>query len=97
MNDDICRFSEIMQEIKDLVNEAVAITKAHDDMTYQRAKGYWAAHIAMAVDKDHGYLGSSMFTMEDALNDLESLDEEFEDDCPFDNDDLPEEPEKDCQ
>jgi len=36
-----------------------------------RADAYWMAHIKMALDKQHEYLGGSMVTMQDTIDELE--------------------------
>ena len=40
------------------------------------AKSYWLAHIVTALDKDHGYLGGSMGTMQDTIDALREGEEE---------------------
>ncbi len=36
-----------------------------------RAKAYWLAHIRCALDDDHEYLGGSMYTLQETIDDLE--------------------------
>lgn len=61
-------FEEIMLDIKEKVERALEIVKYRcDRIEYERAKSYWYAHIVMAIDNDHSYLGKNMGTMEDSL------------------------------
>jgi len=71
------RMLEIKEEIKDLVSEVVKILRDAEGSTLSRAKAYWIPHIKMALDKDHGYLGGSMVTMQDTINEL---DDDYESD-----------------
>lgn len=74
------RLIEIKDEIKTLLEEAKQIIryKSSNSITWERARSYWYAHIMMALDKEHDYLGGSMFTMEDTINELEEVDEDDE-------------------
>ena len=63
------RLGEIKEEIKELVREAVDLIR--DTNEYERAKGYWYAHIVCALDDDHMYLGGSMVTMQRTIDALE--------------------------
>lgn len=76
------RLEEIKDEIKELMEEAKHLVRRHaDQIVYEQARSYWIPHILMALDKDHDYLGSSMFTMEDTIcqMDDDEEDEESED------------------
>ena len=35
------------------------------------AESYWVSHIRMALDNEHQYLGGSMHTMQDTIDELE--------------------------
>jgi hypothetical protein len=78
------RVAEIKNEIKTLLEEAFNLIRfecAGDNSTsviYERARSYWYAHIAMALDKEHNYLGGSMFTMQDTIDDMQSYIEDEE-------------------
>jgi len=52
-----------------------ALRACDDEMLWTRAKAYWWAHIRCALDNDHEYLGGSMFTMQDTINELEGREE----------------------
>lgn len=69
------RLEEIKETILDLLIEAEDIVRRGDRMTYQRAKSYWLPHIETAIQKEHGYLGGSIFTMEDTIKALKEENE----------------------
>ena len=78
------RLEDIKEEIKELMHEAKRLVqsgakKANRPIIYERAKSYWLPHIFMALDKDHDYLGGSMTTMEDTINEIGDDDEESAD------------------
>lgn len=64
-----------INETKDRLYEIEKELEKEDEHEYERAKAYWIAHIRMALDNDHGYLGGSMVTAEDTLSSL--YDEEY--------------------
>jgi hypothetical protein len=66
---DVLRLQDIKDEIKELVYEAQDLIP-RDTIEFSRAKSYWLPHILMALDKDHDYLGGSMFTMQETVDDL---------------------------
>lgn len=60
------RLLEIKDEIKELVGEAkelVSRTSAEAG-----AESYWIPGILLELDKEHGYLGSSMCSMQDTID-----------------------------
>lgn len=65
------RLMEIKEEIKELLHEAKNIVaQSGDERAWARAKSYWYGHIVSALDKDHEYMGSSMVTMQDTIDEL---------------------------
>jgi hypothetical protein len=68
--EDIDRLEEIRDEIKELLDEATGILRRGGGITYERARSYWLAHIRTALDKDHDYLGGSMVTMQNTIDEL---------------------------
>jgi hypothetical protein len=62
------QLTDIKNEIKVLIDNALHIIKNADKGEYERARMYWYAHIVMALDKEHEYLGGSMFTMQDSID-----------------------------
>jgi hypothetical protein len=71
------RFEEIKEQIKELLDEAFDLVPDH---ARARAESYWYAHISTALDEDHGYLGGSMCSMQDTLEEFDEEDEEDEED-----------------
>jgi len=63
------RLMEIKEEMLELLREANSLLR--DAPMYDRAKGYWIAHIRTALDKDHGYMGGSMCTFQDTIEEFE--------------------------
>jgi hypothetical protein len=79
MSEDSEHLQEIRDKIEDLANQALCIVRQSGNKTeYERAKSYWYAHIICAITKDSNYLGSSMFTLEDAISALDTDEEEEE-------------------
>jgi hypothetical protein len=71
------RLEEIVYEMKELLGEAWDLVQGTPEEG--RAKGYWYAHILMALDDDHGYMGRSTATMKSAAEALMSGPEDFDD------------------
>lgn len=67
------RFEEIICEIKELLEEAIDLVPGH---ARARAEAYWYAHISTSLNEDHGYLGGSMCSMQDTLEDFDEEEEE---------------------
>ncbi|MHC4464217.1 MAG: hypothetical protein ACYS30_22735 [Planctomycetota bacterium] len=75
MSEDTIRLEEIQNEMLELLREAKSlIRRSGDSRTFERARSYWLAHVEMALTKEHGYMGGSMVTMQDTI---EELSEEF--------------------
>jgi hypothetical protein len=76
--EDIDRLKKIKTEMQDLAFEALEIVRhSGNKFEYDRAKAYWYAQIVMALSSDHDYIGSSMATLEEAIDSLqEEADEE---------------------
>lgn len=68
--DDIKRLRELLSEMKERVDEAKRIIRKGPVLQWERAKSYCLAHISMALDDDHGYLGSDT-TMEQVIEEIE--------------------------
>lgn len=71
------RFEEIICEMKDLLDEAISLVPKLS-MSRARAEAYWYANITTLISHDHDYLGRSMCSMQDTLEELEAEDEEEE-------------------
>lgn len=68
------RFKEIIGEIKELLEEAIDLVP--EGSARERAKLYWYAHISVALDHNHDYLGRSMCCMKDTFEEIEEEDED---------------------
>ena len=52
------------------------IEQTGQSMTLQRAESYWLAHARIALTNSHGYLGGSMCSMEDTIEEIAGAEEE---------------------
>lgn len=62
----------IHEQMLDLLHQAERLLREAPDLTYQRAKAYWLAHITMALTDENDYLGSGTVTMQDTIRELEN-------------------------
>lgn len=69
-NERLERLVEIKDEMLELLNETRRLLQGTSEE--DRARSYWWAHIRMAIDNDHGYLGGSMVTIQDTIEELEN-------------------------
>jgi hypothetical protein len=69
---DLEQLTEIKEQIKDLAFDALEIL-ASDSIEYQRAYAYWYPHILMAVDNEHDFLGNSICTIDDSINEIAAV------------------------
>jgi len=71
--DAIMTLSEVKEEMLELLNSAREAVRGTSEAS--RAHAYWIAHIRMALDEDHEWLGGSMCTLQDSIDSLrEELD-----------------------
>lgn len=70
------RFEEIKDQIKELIDEAIDLVPSSG--VKERARSYWYSQIVTALDDDHEYMGGSMCTMEDTLNEFDE-EEDYDD------------------
>jgi len=73
--------AEILLDAKEAIEQALeqartALRALDEDFPYEQADAYWLAHIRTALDKEHGYLGGSMVTMQDTIDTLERKEED---------------------
>jgi len=68
------RLSEIKEQMLELLRAARGIVRGTSEE--DRAGAYWLAHLRVALDSDHSYLGGSMCTMQETIEALEAADEE---------------------
>lgn len=72
---------EIKDDIKNQIGEARNLLRfVESATTKERAKSYWLSQIETALDNDHDWLGGSMCTMEDTINELDYEEEELDED-----------------
>lgn len=71
----IDRLERIQEQIKDLMRDAKYLIRDHDPSPgrhiWERAKGYWYAHITMGLGGEHEYAGDVMVSMENTIRELE--------------------------
>ena len=60
---------DIKEAIKFLTDKALSLIP--EGITKERAEAYWYAHIVMALDDNHSYMGRSMCQMKDTIEELE--------------------------
>jgi len=81
MNNNKYRFEEIKEQIKELLEEAIDLVPDH---ARARANAYWYAHISTSLDDDHDYMGGSMCSMQDSLEEFDDVEEDEEEDQDLD-------------
>lgn len=82
------RLVEIQETMVDLLEEAKTLVRQSGQKhVYERAKAYWIGHIATALSEESDYIGKSMCTMEETINELEV--EEMDDEEVEESSDLP--------
>jgi len=73
--------ADILIDAKERILEALeearqALRACDEEFLFEQADAYWLAHIRTALDKEHGYLGGSMVTMQDTIDALEGREED---------------------
>lgn len=81
---DLRRLENIKWKIEELIDEAKHIVKGAGGFAYERARSYWIPHIIIALSKEHDYLGGSMVTMADTIEELKDQVEDFAEDVEDD-------------
>jgi hypothetical protein len=79
LGEGIERLKQIKDEILQSLEEAEnIITKlaGRKSLIHQRAESYWLAHATTAITKESRWLGGSMITMEDTMQELEKVEVE---------------------
>ena len=67
------RLEEIKVQIKELLEEAIDLVPDHLKAS---SESYWYSQIVVALDDDHGYLGGSMCSMQDTIEEIDEEDTE---------------------
>ena len=68
---------EILEGIQSLMDDAEYLLQG--TQAESRAKAYWVAHIRMAMDDEHQYLGGSMCNIQATINELREEEDGDED------------------
>ena len=70
------KLTEIKEQMLELLDEAKNLIP--EGITKERAKCYWYTHIKTALLKEHEYLGGSLVTMDDTINEISEEESEEE-------------------
>ena len=82
MNRGKYRFEEIIGEIKELLEEAIDLVP--EDTRRSRAEAYWYGTIISNLDDDHGFMGGSMHSMQDTIDELDlDGDDDYDEEMEF--------------
>ena len=77
----IDQLREIQEQILELIDNAKGLLKAGGyDGARMRAEAYWIPHVITAISNDHGYLGGSMTTLQDTIEEIENGEDDDEGD-----------------
>ena len=64
---------EIQSQILELFEQARGLLRRNGlQGALMRAESYWIAHITTAASNDHGYLGKSMVSLQDTIDEIEN-------------------------
>ena len=64
---------EIQSQILELVEQARALLRRNElQGALMRAESYWIAHVTTAISNNHGYLGKSMVSLQDTIEEIEN-------------------------
>jgi hypothetical protein len=67
---------EIQSQILDLVEQARALLRRNElQGALRRAESYWMAQVITAISNNHGYLGKSMVSLQDTIEEIENNDD----------------------
>lgn len=67
---------EIQSQILDLVEQARALLRRNGlQGALMRAESYWVAHVITAVSNDHDYLGGSMVSLQNTIDEIKNDDD----------------------
>ena len=62
---------EIQSQILELVEQARALLRRNElQGALMRAESYWIAHVTTAISNNHGYLGKSMVSLQDTIDEI---------------------------
>lgn len=60
----------IREEIEEKIGEAESLLREAPAPIRGRAEAYWLPHLYTALSDDHGYVGGSMATLSDTIQEL---------------------------
>ena len=64
---------EIQSQILELVEQARALLRRNElQGALMRAESYWIAQVTTAISNNHGYLGKSMVSLQDTIEEIEN-------------------------
>ena len=67
---------DIQSQILELVEQARALLRRNGlQGALMRAESYWIAHVITAVSNDHGYLGGSMVSLQNTIDEIKNDDD----------------------
>lgn len=70
--DVVDELGEIQSQILELVEQARGLLRRNGlHGPLMRAESYWIAHIMTAASNDHGYLGKSMVSLQDTIDEID--------------------------
>ena len=68
---------EIQSQILELVEQARGLLRRNGlHGALMRAESYWIAHITTAASNDHGYLGKSMVSLQDTIDEIKDAEDD---------------------
>ena len=68
---------EIQSQILELVEQARALLRRNElQGALMRAESYWIAHVTTAISNNHGYLGKSMVSLQDTIDEIKDAEDD---------------------
>ena len=68
---------EIQSQILELVDQARALLRRNElQGALMRAESYWIAHVTTAISNNHGYLGKSMVSLQDTIDEIKDAEDD---------------------
>ena len=67
---------EIQSQILELVEQARALLRRNElQGALMRAESYWIAHVTTAISNNHGYLGKSIVSLQDTIDEIKDAED----------------------
>ena len=68
---------EIQSQILELVEQTRALLRRNGlQGALMRAESYWIAHVTTAISNNHGYLGKSMVSLQDTIDEIKDAEDD---------------------